>query len=98
MYWLKSILVRRVRSRLRVDKETLAPRGLHENERPCACGQLGSVIDVAPDVGMDHLEVMVRDCLERRLFTVEAAYERIRQPDMADDPGAFMLWQLLRSR
>ncbi len=41
---------------------------------------------------------MVRDCLERRLFTVEEAFQRMRQPDMADDPGAAMLWQLLRSR
>lgn len=34
---------------------------------------LRTVIDLAPDVGMDHLEIMVRDCLERRLFTVEQA-------------------------
>jgi hypothetical protein len=33
---------------------------------------LRTVIDLAPDVGMDHLEIMVRDCLKRRLFTAEA--------------------------
>ena len=59
---------------------------------------LRTVIDLAPDVGMDHLEIMVRDCRERRLFTVEEAFQRLRQPDMADDPGALMLWQLLRHR
>jgi len=59
---------------------------------------LRTIIDLAPDVGMDHLEIMVRDCLKRRLFTVEDAFARMRQPDMADDPGAAALWQLLRSR
>lgn len=57
---------------------------------------LRTVIDLAPDVGMDHLAVMVRHCLERRLFTTEDAYQRIRRSDMADDPGAAMLWQVLR--
>ncbi|MFM1965338.1 MAG: hypothetical protein RL134_1063 [Actinomycetota bacterium] len=59
---------------------------------------LRTVIDMAPDVGMDHLEIMVRDCLQRGLFTVEEAFARMRQPDLADDPGAAMLWHLLRSR
>jgi hypothetical protein len=59
---------------------------------------LRTVIDMAPDVGMAHLEIMVRDCLERRLFTVEEAFARMRQPDMADDAGAEMLWHLLRNR
>ena len=59
---------------------------------------LRTIIDLAPDVGMDHLEIMVRDCLKLRLFTVEEAFARMRQPDMADDPGAAMLWRLLRSR
>ncbi len=59
---------------------------------------LRTMIDIAPDVGIDHLEIMVRDCLERRLFTVEEALARTRQPDMVDDPGAAMLWHLLRSR
>ena len=59
---------------------------------------LRTIIDIAPDVGIDHLEIMVRDCLERRLFTVEEALARMRQPDMFDDPGAAMLWHVLRSR
>ena len=59
---------------------------------------LRTIIDIAPDVGIGHLEIMVRDCLERRLFTVEEALARMRQPDMVDDPGAAMLWHLLRSR
>ncbi len=59
---------------------------------------LRTIIDIAPDVGIGHLEIMVSDCLERRLFTVEEALVRMRQPDMVDDPGAAMLWHLLRSR
>jgi hypothetical protein len=56
---------------------------------------LRTIIDVAPDVSIDDLREMVQDCLERRLFTVEEAWQRIAQPDMADYPGAIRLRRVL---
>ncbi len=44
---------------------------------------LRTVIDVAPDVAASDLEVIVRDCLERGLFTVEEASRRLAEPDMS---------------
>ena len=49
---------------------------------------LRTVIDLAPEVEPHHLTEMVLDCLERRLFTVNEARRRLRQPDMATHPGA----------
>ena len=49
---------------------------------------LRTVIDLASDVDNDHLGLMVRDCLDRGLFTIDEALLRTAQPDMHDDPGA----------
>lgn len=38
---------------------------------------------------------MVGNFLGRGLFTVEEAWARISEPDMADDPGALLLRRLL---
>jgi hypothetical protein len=54
---------------------------------------LRTVIDIAPDETREGLAEIVADCLERRMFTVAEAWERIERPDMVDRPGA----QLLRS-
>lgn len=56
---------------------------------------LRTVIDIAPTVDEDQLELMVQDCLERGLFTVEEAWARIAEPDMLADPGAIALLHLL---
>jgi hypothetical protein len=56
---------------------------------------LRTVIDVAPDVAPDELSVMVADCLGRRLFTVDDAWRRLSQPDMAERRGAQMLRRAL---
>jgi hypothetical protein len=56
---------------------------------------LRTVIDIAPDVEPDHLVRIVRDCLQRRLFTVEDALARVAKPDMVQRPGALLLGQAL---
>lgn len=56
---------------------------------------LRTVIDIAPTVDEDQLELMVQDCLDRGLFTVEEAWARIAEPDMVVDPGAVSLARLL---
>jgi len=57
---------------------------------PCTTA-LRTVIDLAPEVEPAHLDEMVRDCLDRRLFTVDEAWRRLAQPDMATRPGAELL-------
>jgi hypothetical protein len=56
---------------------------------------LRTVIDLAPEVTGSHLEDMVRDCLERGLFTVEEAWRRLAEPDMVGRRGAELLRQAL---
>ncbi len=56
---------------------------------------LRTVIDLAPEVAASHLEVMVRDCLERGLFTVEEASQRLAEPDMVGRRGAELLRRAL---
>ena len=47
-----------------------------------------TVIDIAPDMQAPALERIIRDCLDRRLFTVDEALSRLNQPDMARRVGA----------
>ena len=61
---------------------------------PCTTA-LRTVIDIAADVDLAHLENIVRDCLERRLFTVDEAWRRLSQPDMATRAGAALLRRVL---
>lgn len=57
---------------------------------------LRTVIDTAPDdVEDDHLEEIVQDCLERGLFTIDQAWRRLAEPDMADQRGAELLRRVL---
>jgi hypothetical protein len=56
---------------------------------------LRTVIDLAPEVSARDLEIMVRDCLERRLFTVDEALRRLAEPDMASRRGAELLRRVL---
>jgi hypothetical protein len=54
---------------------------------PCTT-PLRTVIDIAPTLDAARLDEIVQDCLERRLFTVEEAWARLGEPDMAGRPGA----------
>ena len=56
---------------------------------------LRTVIDIAAMVHGDQVELMVHNCLQRGLFTVEEAWARIAEPDMLVDPGAIALARLL---
>jgi hypothetical protein len=61
---------------------------------PCTTA-LRTVIDVAPDVSAEHLDRIVKDCLQRRLFTLDEARERLARPDMLKRPGAVLLREVL---
>jgi hypothetical protein len=50
-----------------------------------------TVIDIAPEMPSEELDRIIRDCLDRKLFTVEQARARIEQPDMAARVGAHMV-------
>ena len=59
---------------------------------------LRTVIDLATTVDPDHLRRMVVDCLQRRLFTVEEAMERLDEPDMVRRRGAALVRRVLAER
>jgi Lon protease-like protein len=50
-----------------------------------------TVIDLAPEMPAADLERIIRDFLNRGLFTVEQALARTNQPDMAARVGAHMV-------
>lgn len=56
---------------------------------------LRTVIDVAPELDGTELEQMVRECLDRRLFTPEEAMERVDKPDMLTRLGAKLVRQIV---
>lgn len=56
---------------------------------------LRTVIDVAPDMSDDELKRIVVNCLQRDLFTLDEAWRRLSEPDMATRPGAQRLRRLL---
>lgn len=56
---------------------------------------LRTVIDCAPDMTQLDLLECVQDCLERGLFTVADAWQRLAQPDMVGRRGAEMLRHVL---
>lgn len=57
---------------------------------PCTSA-LRTVIDVAPDVSAHELRRMVDECLDRGLFDVDEAWDRLSEEDMQDHPGALLL-------
>ena len=61
---------------------------------PCTT-PLRTVIDLAPQLGRDDLALMVRDCLDRGLFTADEALARVAEPDMRTRRGAPLLRQIL---
>ena len=62
---------------------------------PCTT-PLRTVIDLAPDLERDHVERILRDCLDRRLFTVDEAAARLDANDMIGRPGAALVRAALR--
>ena len=56
---------------------------------------LRTVIDLAPEMEPHQFATMVHDCLDRRLFTVDDAFTRLRQPDMATHRGAEIVTRFL---
>ncbi|MBK5223083.1 MAG: hypothetical protein JJE52_09440 [Acidimicrobiia bacterium] len=60
-----------------------------------AAGGLVERVWLADQEVVVHLDEMLSDCLERCLFTVEEAWLRIAQPDMASHAGAERLRQVL---
>ena len=61
---------------------------------PCTTA-LRTMIDLAPEVELPELERMIRDCLSRRLFTIEQAFVRLSADDMRTRPGAVRLRSLM---
>jgi hypothetical protein len=57
---------------------------------PCTTA-LRTVIDIAPEIDTAELARIVRDCLERRLFSLEEAMVRTAEPDMLTRLGAQLL-------
>lgn len=56
---------------------------------------LRTVIDLATSVDREHFDRMVQDCLDRRMFTIQEALDRVAAPDMATHPGASILRRAL---
>lgn len=56
---------------------------------------LRTAIDIAPETSQAELKRIVRDFLDRGLFTVEEALTRLAQPDMASRRGAELLRRAL---
>lgn len=61
---------------------------------PCTT-PLRTVIDIAVEMEAAELERIVRHCLDRRLFSREAAMARTAMPDMLSHPGAQLLRRML---
>jgi hypothetical protein len=61
---------------------------------PCTT-PVRTLIDVATELGPAELERVVRDMLDRRLFTPGEAMARMAQPDMLEHPGAELLRRVL---
>lgn len=61
---------------------------------PCTTA-LRTVIDLAPELEIAHVASMVADCLGRGLFTIEEAWMRLSEPDMAARRGAEIVRRFL---
>lgn len=56
---------------------------------------LRALLDVAVECDPVDLDIAIRDCLQRGLFTVAEARARIAQPDMASRPGTSLFARAL---
>jgi hypothetical protein len=61
---------------------------------PCTT-PLRTVIDIAPEMEAAEVERIVRDCLDRGLFSREEAMARTAEPDMLSRPGAQLVRNML---
>ena len=61
---------------------------------PCTTA-LRTVIDLAPECEPGELERIVRDALDRGLFSIDEARARLAKPDMRSRPGAVVLRRVL---
>jgi hypothetical protein len=61
---------------------------------PCTT-PVRTVIDLAPEVDRDELDHMVEHFLDRGLMTVDEAWARLAEDDMADRRGAALLREVL---
>ena len=61
---------------------------------PCT-SPLRTIIDLAPNLTEDRLHAMVRDALEREMFTLDEAWSRLADDDMQARPGALRLRDVL---
>ena len=73
------------------DKDRTVVRGI-----PCTTA-LRTVIDLAGELPPGHIKAMVRDALDRRLFTREEAQARVVEPDVCDRRGAQVVREVLES-
>jgi hypothetical protein len=63
---------------------------------PCTTA-LRTMIDLAPDIDRVQLRRAVDECLDRSLFTLDEAWARLAEPDMATRSGAAILREVLRA-
>lgn len=56
---------------------------------------LRTVIDLAAEVSRDELDGLIRECLDRRMFTPQEAYARVSQSDLLLHRGATLFIQAL---
>lgn len=61
---------------------------------PCTTA-LRTVIDIAPEVSREELQLMFADFLDRGLFTLDEARRRLSQPDLLEHTGAALVRPLL---
>lgn len=56
---------------------------------------LRTVIDIAVEIDSEQLELVIQQCLDRNLFTVEEALARIAEPGMRSRAGGQRLGRFL---
>ena len=59
---------------------------------------LRTVIDLGSELKRHELERIIDDCLERELFTLEQAAERLARPDISSRRGAQIVRESLSRR
>ncbi len=58
---------------------------------------LRTIIDLAPELSTADLNAILREFLQRRLFTPQEAIERVSRPDMTNRAGAQLLRRALEA-
>lgn len=63
---------------------------------PCTTA-LRTLINLAGETPPEQIKAMVRNALERRIFTREEAYARVAEPEISDRLGAMVVGDVLDS-